>query len=214
MMARSIRVSLLMAFMLAGMAQARAQTNNPALIDQWAQIKPPPAPILQAVTLDPADTVLLVLDFVPKTCNMERRPRCIASLQPVGGLLDAARAHGVRVIYSNVVGGAPGDVLAPLQPRGGEPMVASGPDKFLHTDLAALLRQDNATTVIVTGTAAEGAVLSTASEAAFRGYRVIVPVDGMSSASLYAEQYVAWDLLHSPGTAGRVTLSAIGMIGF
>jgi nicotinamidase-related amidase len=37
--------------------------------------------------------------------------------------------------------------------------------------------------VIAVGTAANGAVLYTASAAAFRGMNVIVPVDGISSAT-------------------------------
>lgn len=34
---------------------------------------------------------------------------------------------------------------------------------------------------------------------------------GIASGSLYAEQYVAWDLVHAPRLAERVKLSAIGM---
>lgn len=34
---------------------------------------------------------------------------------------------------------------------------------------------------------------------------------GIASGSLYAEQYVAWDLVHAPRLAERVRLSAIGI---
>ena len=43
--------------------------------------------------------------------------------------------------------------------------------------------------MIVVGTAANGAVLYTASGAALRGMNVIVPVDGMSAVDPYAEYY-------------------------
>ncbi|MBP1732123.1 MAG: isochorismatase hydrolase protein, partial [Deltaproteobacteria bacterium] len=69
-------------------------------------------------------------------------------------------------------------------------------------------------TVIVTGTAAHGAVLYTASGAALRGMKVVIPVDGMSAESLYAEQYVAWNLVNAPRISAETTLSRLDMIKF
>ncbi len=63
--------------------------------------------------------------------------------------------------------------------------------------------------VIVTGTASEGAVLNTAADAAFHGLNVVIPVDGMSSTELYAEQYVAWHMTHAPGVAQKTTLTSL-----
>src|SRR5215472_4810821 len=63
--------------------------------------------------------------------------------------------------------------------------VQSGPDKFLNTDLAKILKDKGIQTVIVTGTASNGAVLFTGARAAFRGMNVIVPVDGMSAVEPY-----------------------------
>ena len=157
---------------------------------------------------------MLLLDFVSETCSAQRRPRCLATLPAVKSLLARARAHHLRIIYSDVTGGSASEINPALARRADEPVVQSGPDKFLHTDLDAILRKDHVSAVIVTGTAAEGAVLATASEAAYRGYRVIVPVDGMSSATLYPEQYVAWDLLHAPTLALRAVLSGTRLIGF
>ncbi|MGH7040728.1 MAG: cysteine hydrolase [Acetobacteraceae bacterium] len=204
----------LAAFALAAVTIAATQARAQSVIERWAGIAAPPVPTVQSVTLAPGTTALLLLDFVSQTCNPTVRPRCIASLPAVARLLARARAHKARVIYSYVPGGTPADIAPSLAPRPGEQMVQSGPDKFLGTNLAALLHKDGIRTVIVTGTAAEGAVLSTASEAAFRGYRIILPADGLSSANLYAEQYVVWDLLHSPGTAGRTILTTTGRIQF
>ena len=69
-------------------------------------------------------------------------------------------------------------------------------------------------TVIVVGTAAHGAVLYTASEAALRGFKVIVPVDGISADIPYAEQYVAWHMLNAPRIGAQSTLTKIDLIGF
>jgi nicotinamidase-related amidase len=45
--------------------------------------------------------------------------------------------------------------------------------------------------VIVTGTSAQGAVAGTTSGAAQRGYKAVVPVNGMSSDSAFNELYAA-----------------------
>jgi nicotinamidase-related amidase len=184
------------------------------VIDEWSSVQPPPVPVLQEVQVEPSTTALLLLDFVPQTCSTAHRPRCVASIPVVSALAKNAREHGVRVIYSIVRTAKPDDVVPALRPQAGEVIVQSGPDKFLNTSLANVLRDDGIKTVIVTGTTAEGVILSTGSEAAFRGYQVIVPVDGISSSSLYAEQYVVWDLLHSPGTVGHVVVTKASMIDF
>ena len=77
-----------------------------------------------------------------------------------------------------------------------------------------MLTQKNIKTVIVTGTASEGAVLDTGTDAALHGLNIVIPVDGMASTELYAEQYVAWHLTHAPGVAQKTTLTRIDMIGF
>jgi nicotinamidase-related amidase len=189
---------------------ARART----IIDDWASVTAPPAPALAAVTLAPRSTAFLVLDLVRQACNAQRRPRCLPTLAPVHELLTRAKAAGVPVIYSLVVGSKPGDILPEVAPSGPVPMVTSGTDKFLNTDLAGILHAKDITTVIVVGTAAQGAVITTATEAALRGLRVVVAVDGVSSDSLYAEQYTAWDLMNAPVIAGRVVLSRTDMIRF
>ena len=53
--------------------------------------------------------------------------------------------------------------------------------RITRTDLEKILNDKGIKTVVVVGTAAQGAVLNTASQAAFRGLRVIVPLDGMSA---------------------------------
>jgi nicotinamidase-related amidase len=190
------------------------------IIDDWAQVKPPAAPELKPVTVDVTDTALLVLDFngaqdpTKGPCNHNTRLRCIASIPHVKALIDEARAKGVFVVYSVTSAGTAADIAIDLAPRATDPVVSSGPDKFVGTDLANILAGKSIRTVIVTGTGAEGAVLDTATDAALKGMNVVVPADGMSSAELYAEQYVAWHLTHAPGVAPKVTLTRIDMIKF
>ncbi len=186
---------------------ASAQT----IIEEWNTVKAPPAPELKWVTIDPQVTALLLLDFNKQTCNADKRPRCIASIPRVQKLLKEARIKCVHVVYSLSPGAAVGDIARELAPLENEPVVTSGPDKFLGTDLEKILKEKGIKTVIVTGTAAHGAVLYTASAAAFRGMQVIVPVDGMSAESTYAEQYVAWNMLNSPRGSAQSVLPRLGM---
>lgn len=192
-------------------APASAQQT---IVDEWATIKTPPAPELKPVTVDPKTTALLLLDFVKQACNMQRRPRCIASLPATKKFLGEARAHHVLVVYSYVNSGALADTLPEVAPKSGEPAVQSGADKFLNTDLEKILKDHGIKTVIVTGTAAHGAVLHTGDEAALRGFNVIVPVDGMSAEDPYIERYVAYNFAHAPGVSAKMTLTRYGLIKF
>ena len=187
---------------------AKAQT----IVDEWAAIKAPPPPELKTVKVDPKESALLLLDFVKQNCSP--RPRCVASLPKMQGLLEKARQAGMPVVYSIVTGQALTEVLPEVAPRAGDAFVASGPDKFMNTDLDKLLKEKGVKTVIVAGTAAEGAVLNTAAAAALRGYKVIVPVDGASSVNPYSEQYTAWHLGNSPVVSRQVTLTRIDLVGF
>lgn len=182
------------------------------IVDEWSTVKVPPAPELKPVTIDPKGSALLVLDIVKQTCPP--RPRCVASVPKIQGLLTKARGKGVAVIYSLVPGGTVADILMEVAPQGGEPIIMSGPDKFLGTDLEKVLKDKGVQTVIIVGTAANGVVLHTGSGAALRGLKVVVPVDGMSAADPYAEQYTAWHLVNAPRVGPQVTLTRIDMIQF
>lgn len=181
------------------------------VIDEWSTILAPAPPALQSVQVDPATTALLVLDFVKQTCG---GPRCAAALPKVAKLLGRARAGKMPVIYSYIFGGTLADTLPAVAALPGEPSVQSGPDKYLGTDLAQILTQKGIKTVIVTGTAAQGAVLYTASHAALTGLKVIVPVDGMPAEVPYAEQFVVWNLANAPRLSANVTLTTTDRITF
>jgi nicotinamidase-related amidase len=204
-----LRLAALVA-VLAYATPAPAQT----IIDEWQNVKAPPAPELKAVTVDPRTTALLMLDFVPSSCNQQRRPRCIASLPKTKKLLAEARAKDMLVVYSLAPVGTISETLAEVAPTGKEPFVQSGVDKFYKTNLEQILKDKDIKTVIVAGTGANGAVLYTASGAVLRGMKVLVPVDVVSDVNLYMEQYVAYHFMNAPLVAGNVTLTAVDLMKF
>ncbi len=182
---------------------------------EWATIKAPDMPALQKVTADPKTTALLVMDFMKSSCTEQARPRCVATIAPVKKLLDEARAKGVTIIYTVAGNDATmANFLPELAAKPGEPIFAARADKFLNPDLDKTLKEKGIKTVIPVGTAANGAVLYTASGAAYRNYDVLVPVDAMSGASAYSEQITVWQLLNGPGLADRVKLTKTDMISF
>lgn len=185
-----------------------------SVIEDWATIKAPPPPELKAVTIDPQTTALLLLDFTHQICNEKGKPRCVASLPAMKKLLAEARDHHVMVVYSTAGPQTPKDIWADIAPAPGEPVVNSHANKFQNTDLEKILKDKGIKTVIVTGVNANGAVLYTASEAAFLGFKVIVPIDGSSAENEYIEQYVAYNFAHAPLVSTMVTLTASAMIKF
>ena len=183
-----------------------APAGAASVVDEWTSVKAPPPPEVKPVTTDPKTTALLVLDLVRR---LQRAAP--AALPAHGGAHPGAAGKGPRCRRA---GG--------LQPRGqqhrgrraqgrGSARLRAdgdiGTDKFLGTDLDKILREKGIKTVIVVGTAAHGAVLTTATAAALRGFSVVVPVDGLSSETPYAEQYTVWNLVNAPVIAPRVTLA-------
>ena len=204
-----LALTTVIATFLACPAPLQAQT----IIDEWQKVKAPPAPELSSVTVDPNTTALLVLDFIDPNCT--RRPRCLASIPAMKQLINAARAKGVTVVYSLAGQATAADILKDIAPAAGEIVIKSSVDKFSGTDLEKFLKEKGIRSVIVTGTAAHGAVLYTGSAAAMKGMNVIVPVDGMSSEDLFYEQATAWLLAKGTGGIGpKVTLTKIDLLKF
>jgi nicotinamidase-related amidase len=183
------------------------------IVDEWASVKAPPAPALKPVTVDPKTTALLMLDFMKQNCGA--RPRCMATIPAVKKLLGEARAAKATVIYSKFGKTTWADIVdKDLAPATGESDVTSFADKFLNTDLEKILKDKGIQTVIAVGTAANGAVLLTATGSALRGINVVVPVDGLSSVDTYSEQFSVWQLANGPTFSQKVTITKTDMIKF
>jgi len=198
------------ALALIGAAYA-ALAGSQTIVDEWASVKAPPPPELKPVKVVPKETALLMLDFVKQICTP--RPRCVGTLPKMQKLLAQARQNGVYVVHS-LAGQQRTDILPEVAARQDEPSVSSGPNKFLNTDLEKILSERGVKTVIVVGVAAEGAVLNTGAYAALRGMKVIVPVDGLSSTTAYAEQYSVWHLANAPRIGAQTTLTRSDMLSF
>ncbi len=199
-------------FSAIALALAAAPVTAGTVVDQWSEVKPPAKPELQAVTVKAATTAYLVLDMQNNSCNAERRPRCVEAVPAMADFLAKARAAGMPVVYSNTPSASFADIVTPLAPKGPEPGVKASVDKFHGTDLDQILKDKGVDTVIVCGTTSFGAVLFTATEAAVRGYKVVLPTDCMPGSSLYEEQMTLWTIMNGPGTRRATKASMLGDI--
>ena len=195
-----------------------ASFSGADILDDWATVKPPMRPELKPVTLEGSTTALLVLDMMKANCG--ERPRCRATIPNVKRLYDAARAAGAMVWYSLVGSNGvatPADLIDPgFMPRDGEWVRQGGPDKFLGSNLEEKLKARSIKTVVVCGTSFQGVGIGTGSGSAQRGYKVVVPIDCLSSEDPYMEQYAAWHLFKGgpvPVTS-QVTLTRSTMVKF
>jgi nicotinamidase-related amidase len=198
-----------------------ALVGSPSVADvvsDWNTAVIPPPPELKEVTIDPSTTALLFLDIMKGGCTA--RPRCVAAVPNMKRLHDQARAHDMVVWYSLVGSNGkatPDDIMdAAIKPRAGEWYRQGGPDKFMGSTLEPTLKQAGIKTVIVCGNSFQGATVGTASGAAQRGYKVIVPVDCSAGEDVYNEQYAAFHLAKGGpvGITGNVTMTRSTMIKF
>jgi nicotinamidase-related amidase len=219
-------MTLLVALIACSAAVVAPTAFAQSIIDEWSKVQAPAPPELKSVTIDPKSTALMVMGFVRDSCNVERRPRCVATIPHVKKLLSEARVHGVLVLHSVPTNNPSGDyIVADLAPLPGEMIIPpNGPNKFLpfdlyfrrypDFDLERTFTDHGVRTIITVGTQVQTAVLHTAAEAALRGYKVIVPVDGMSGDSLYSEQYTAWHLANTQRVMQQVTLTKVDLINY
>jgi nicotinamidase-related amidase len=191
-------------------------SHGQTVIDEWATAKFPAPPTLKPATIVPNETALLVMDFTKQTCTNERRPRCSRSVAKVLNLVTQARGKGAFIVYSVAVpGSVPSDILPELTPAAGEPVLPPlGPDKFIASDLEKTLKDKGIKAVVAMGTQAQTSVLHTAGAAALRGFKVIVPVDGMSADDVFPELYTAWHLATAARISPQVTLTKFDLVGF
>jgi nicotinamidase-related amidase len=141
----------------------------------------------------------------------------MATIPNVKRLHDAAQAAGVMLWYSIGAKSEPADMIGPgFAPRDGEWAHQGGPDKFLGSNLEEKLKGRGIKTVVVCGTSFQGVGVGTGTEAAQRGYKVIVPIDCLSSEDPYMEQYSAWHFFKGgPAVVtGNSTLTRSTMVKF
>jgi nicotinamidase-related amidase len=184
------------------------------IIDEWASVKIPAAPALKPVTVDAKTMAVISMDFNAAACVADKRKRCADSLPAVKKLLDEARAKNVLIIHTLAGTMKASDIAKEAAPVGSEAVLSAGPDKFIGTDLEKTLKDKGITTIITIGTAAHGAVLYTASSATLRGFKAIVPVDGMSSDNAFEELAAVDMFATAPRVSAATTLTKVDMMKF
>ena len=154
---------------LSGAVGSPARAAN--IIDEWANVKAPPAAGAQAGDGRSEDHGAVDARF-PAARSLLRRRQAALRRHAAGdeeSYWTEARAKGATVIYSVAGKFEASDIVKDVAPAANEPLVKSKADKFLNTDLEKILKDKGIQTVIVTGTAANGAVLYTGTGAALRG---------------------------------------------
>jgi nicotinamidase-related amidase len=188
------------------------------ILDDWATAKAPPPIELKPVTLEGPTTALLILDMMKMNCGA--RPRCVATVPNIKKLHEAARAAGAMVWYSFVGSDGKATTADQYDPaftaKDGEWARQNGPDKFIGSNLEEKLKGRGIKTVIVCGTSFQGVGIGTGGGAAQRGYKVIIPIDCLSSEDPYMEQYAAYHLFKGgpAGVTSQVTMTRTTMIKF
>ena len=193
-----------------------ASANKPLMTLQMPAL---PDPV--RVTLNPATTALLMLDYVEPICNSQ--PKCKGGMLPaVTPFLANARKAGVIVGYGTREQNM-SKWLPPVAPTTNDIKVAStAQDRFFNTDLDKELKAKGITTIILVGWKVSGSVAYTSVGATIRGYTVVVPVDATAAATDY-EQTIGFyqilnqlngNLTNEPLKPKAPTLSRTDMITF
>jgi ureidoacrylate peracid hydrolase len=187
--------------------------------------------VTRQLAFDPANTAVLVIDMLNDFLAPEGAmplPAGQRLYDPIRRLLAAARENGARVIWvcdqhppldrefekrsvHCLKGSWGAEIVADLEPATDEYRVPkrrySG---FYETDLDLRLRELGIEHLILTGVVTNICVRSTAHDAFFRGYDVIVPVECVAATSEREQQSSLYDLDTHYGTvAGLEEVLAI-----
>jgi nicotinamidase-related amidase len=177
-----------------------------------------PEPV--GVRVDPTTTALVVMDITDPLCT--NRPDCMESVPAISTLLGRARSAKAAVVHT-IGPKQPTEILEQVGPLETEPVISGRADKFFDTDLDVVLEARGARTLVMVGTASNGAVMYTAFAANLRGYTVAVAGDAISSGNGSTNAFVLWQLVNQPGywnkdneplLEGRVTLTTTDRIEF
>ena len=154
------------------------------------------------ITLRAKETAVIVVDMQNDFVKPKGKlyvPTAEETIEPIRKLLGKARAHGVKIFYTqdthyegdpefeiwgeHVKHGTWGwQIIDELKPQDGDiVIVKTRYDGFYGTPLDDLLKVYGIKNTVIVGTVANICVLHTAASAALRWYKVIVPMDGVSA---------------------------------
>ncbi len=160
-----------------------------------------------------AAPALLVIDM--QSALVALAHRASATVAAIAGLRARARAAGVPVVFAQqrdeeLEPGTEGWRIVPeLAPAAADTVVPkAAPDSFLGTEPDAVLRARGVTEVVVTGSATEICVESTARQALSRGYDVVLVADGHTTSVRPAASARTPRRRHSSRTTTRSTATS------
>jgi nicotinamidase-related amidase len=176
------RTVLLMSGLLSGLCGEAAQAQTPSKPLLTLQMPALPDPV--RVSLKPATTALLVLDYVEPICSSQ--PKCKSQMLPaMTPFIERVRKAGLTVAYGTrepnmskwlpEVAPAPGDIK----------IMNIAQDRFYNTDLDKALKAKGVTTIIMVGWKVSGSVAYTSVGATLRDYTVVIPVDTTTATTDY-----------------------------
>src|SRR5437588_408719 len=174
----------------AAQAQPSAQASKPMMTLQMPAL---PDPV--RVTLNPATTALLVLDYVEGICNSQ--PKCRSQMLPaMTPFMARVRQAGMTVAYGTraqnmskwlpEVAPAPGDIK----------IVNTAQDRFYNTDLDKALKAKGITTIIMVGWKVSGSLTYSSVGATVRDYTVVIPVDTTTATTDYETDIGFYQILN------------------
>ena len=163
---------------------AQAQPASPAASKPLLTLQMPALPDPVRVTLNPATTALLLLDYVEPICNSQ--PKCKGQMLPaMTPFMARARKAGLVVAYGTreqnmskwlpEVAPTPGDIK----------IVNTAQDRFYNTDLDKALKAKGIKTIVMVGWKVSGSVAYTSVGATVRNYSVVIPVDTTTAGTDY-----------------------------
>jgi nicotinamidase-related amidase len=169
-----IHTVLLTSGLALALCSGAAQAQPAAKPMMTLQMPALPAPV--RVTLKPATTALLVLDYVEPICNSQ--PKCKGEMLPaMTPFMAQVRKAGVVVAYgtrdTNMSKWLP--EVAPV--AGDIKIVNTAQDRFYNTDLDKELKAKGITTIIMVGWKISGSLAYTSVGATVRDYTVVIPMD-------------------------------------
>jgi nicotinamidase-related amidase len=205
----------------AAQAQPNAQDTGRAAGKALLTLQMPALPDPARVTLNPASTALLVLDFVEPICNSQ--PKCKGEMLPaMTPFFARARKAGLVVAYGTREQNM-SKWLPEVAPAAGDiKIVNTAQDRFYNTDLDKALKAKGITTIIMVGWKVSGSLTYSSVGATLRGYTVVIPMDTTAAGTDY-EQVIGFyqilnqgngNLKNEPLKPKAPTLSRTNMISF
>jgi nicotinamidase-related amidase len=213
---RTVLLTSGIVFALCGGAAYAQSTGKPVVTLQMPAL---PDPV--RVTLAPATTALLVLDYVDPICS--EQPKCKGQMLPAMiPFLARVRQAGVAVAYgtrdSNM-----SKWLPEVAPAANDiKIVNTAQDRFYNTDLEKALKAKGIATVILAGWKVSGSVAYSSVGATVRGFTTVIPVDTTTAGTDYETTIGFYQILNqNPSNLGNeplksksATLSRTDMIAF